>query len=480
MTGCNLWSHSPYRPLLRNVGEPYICRIAPDVSSIHLEWLDTCDEEYSVFYRKRGTGDFILWGKTDANRFDIQNLDTATDYEFYVEANGKKSLVRLARTGETVGTVVNYLHPDDDAYSFSGKYLCSPSLVRHPDGFLLASMDLFAGNYPQNLTLIFRSDDEGKTWHYVSELMPCFWGKMFIHKDELYMLSCSTEYGDLLIGKSTDGGKTFCAPVCLLRGSNGKSNCEGIHKNPQNVVVHNGRLYATLEWGSYRTAEYCHAAMVMSCPTDADLLNPENWSFTEPKTFENFVPELACLPKGTVPIEGSLAVTPDGALLNIMRLASFYLPMCIENDGDETLAALSKLIMKGCAIAYRVDAEDPDAPLSFSHTIPLPTSAKFSVKYDPVSQKYYTLISRITDKTKLRARNVLSLFASGDLVDFQFVADVLDFSHMPYEQVGFQYVDFEIEGDDIIFLSRTALNQAHNYHDANYQTFHRIENFRAK
>ena len=137
-----------------------------------------------------------------------------------IEASeNKKSRIRLARCGESVGAAVNYLHPDDEAYAFSGRYLCSPSLVRHPDGYLLASMDLFAGNHPQNLTLIFRSDDDGKTWHYVSELMPCFWGKLFIHKGELYMLSCSTEYGDLLIGRSDDGGKTWGAPTTLLRGS---------------------------------------------------------------------------------------------------------------------------------------------------------------------------------------------------------------------------------------------------------------------
>ncbi|MBE6762720.1 MAG: exo-alpha-sialidase, partial [Ruminococcaceae bacterium] len=45
-------------------------------------------------------------------------------------------------------------------------------------------------------------------------------------------------------------------------------------------------------------------------------------------------------------------------------------------------------------------------------------------------------------------------------------------------KIGFQYVDFEIEGDDIIYLCRTAMNNAHNYHDANYSTFHRIKNFR--
>ena len=80
-------------------------------------------EEYSVFYRPRNVGDFICYGKTKNTEFDIVNLETDTDYEFYIESGEKKSLVRLARTGKAVGTVVNYLHPDDEAYSFSGRYL---------------------------------------------------------------------------------------------------------------------------------------------------------------------------------------------------------------------------------------------------------------------------------------------------------------------------------------------------------------------
>ncbi len=39
-------------------------------------------------------------------------------------------------------------------------------------------------------------------------------------------------------------------------------------------------------------------------------------------------------------------------------------------------------------------------------------------------------------------------------------------------------LDINNEGDDIIYLCRTALNGAHNFHDSNYSTFHRIKNFR--
>ncbi len=456
MKGYNLWSYVPYKPLLRNVGDIYICRIAPNVNNIHFEWLDTKNEEYTVFYRKRNTEEFIVCGKTCGTEFNIENLETNTDYEFYIQSGEKKSLVRLARTGKPVGTVVNYLHPDDEAYSFSGRYLCSPSLVRHPGGFLLASMDLFAAEHPQNLTLIFRSDDDGKTWHYVSELMPCFWGKMFIHNGELYMLSCSTEYGDLLIGKSTDGGKTFSAPVCLLRGSNGKKGNDGVHKNPQNIFFHNGRIYNTFEWGSWANSQYCHAAAVMSCSVDDDLLIPENWSFTPPRKFDpSFAPEMSHLQVCTMTIEGTLVADPQNRLLNIMRFGG-----------------------NRCVLAYEVNMQNSEAILEYSHLINFPANlSKFMIKYDAVSKKYYSIASRLHETINTQ-RNLLSLMASDDLNNWYVVTDLLDYSNEDPEKIGFQYVDFEFECNDIIYLCRTAINNAHNFHDSNYSTFHRIENFR--
>lgn len=455
----NTWSYAPYRPYLRNVGDIYICRIVPYENKIHFEWLPE-DGECTVYLRKRGEEEFKLSGTTKKAEYDIEGLETETDYEFYVAAGDKKSLVRLARTGKSVGTVVNYLHPDDTAYSFSGRYLCSPSLVRHPDGYLLSSMDVFAGGHPQNLTLIFRSDDNGESWHYVSELMPCFWGKLFIHKGELYMLSCSTEYGDLLIGKSTDGGVTFTEPTVLLRGSNGKNGNDGVHKNPQNIVIHKGRIYETLEWGTWGNPEFNHAAMVMSADVDADLLDEASWSFSYPVKFEHFCEEVADVKKPAMTIEGTLVISPEGELLNIMRFSK-----------------------RGYALMYKVNTENPEAPLEYYGIMPIETTfSKFMIKYDEKSKKYYAIVSRLYPEEEggtVNARNLLALMSSPDLKNWSLVTDLLDYRTSPAAEVGFQYVDFEIEGDDIIFLSRTAINKAHNFHDSNYQTFHRIKDFRS-
>ncbi len=455
MKSHTLWSYSPYRPPFCDTGDLYICRVAPDESAIHFEWLADGGAEYSVFCRRRNTGDFICCGKTGAAAFDITGLEVDSDYEFYVASGEKRSRIRLARTGKTFGTVVNYLHPEDEAYAFSGRYLCSPSLVRLPDGALLASMDVFGGGMPQNLSLLFRSDDDGVSWHYVSELFPCFWGKLFVHKGALYMLAVNTEYGDLLIGRSDDGGVTFGTPTVLLRGGNGKNGEAGVHKNPQPVVQHAGRLWNTLEWGSWGRGY--HAPMVMSAAADADLLDATSWLFSEPVRYD---PSWPGLPKGpsTGNIEGTL-VEMNGGFYNVMRY-----------DMTRTTPNYGKVI------AYRVNTADPEAPLSYERCIDFPANhSKFTIQYDPATGKYYSIASRILDGSCIGHRNLLSLLVSEDGLHWRVERDLVDRRTDDPAKVGFQYVDFLLENGEILYLCRTADNNAASYHDSNYSVFSRVK-----
>ena len=77
-------------------------------------------------------------------------------------------------------------------------------------------------------------------------------------------------------------------------------------------------------------------------------------------------------------------------------------------------------------------------------------------------------------------RNTLVIKSSSDLKNWS-VHKVL-FHHPDVLKHGFQYIDWQFDGKDIIFLSRTAYDDefggADNYHNANYLTFHRIKNFR--
>jgi hypothetical protein len=70
------------------------------------------------------------------------------------------------------------------------------------------------------------------------------------------------------------------------------------------------------------------------------------------------------------------------------------------------------------------------------------------------------------------------LLTSSDLHHWENTLVLYDLRHEDHNQVGMQYVDFSFEGDDLIYMSRTAMNDAHNFHDSNYMTFHRIKNFR--
>ncbi len=67
------------------------------------------------------------------------------------------------------------------------------------------------------------------------------------------------------------------------------------------------------------------------------------------------------------------------------------------------------------------------------------------------------------------------LSTSTDLRNWNVRRTVL--SHPDPENHAFQYIDWQFDGDDIVFVSRTAWDGAHRAHDANYMTFHRIANY---
>ena len=78
-------------------------------------------------------------------------------------------------------------------------------------------------------------------------------------------------------------------------------------------------------------------------------------------------------------------------------------------------------------------------------------------------------------------RNTQILMCSDNLTEWC-IKDTVLTCDQP-ELYGFQYVDWQFDGKDIVFVSRTAWrNKTGNpprQHDANYMTFHRIRNFRA-
>ena len=89
-------------------------------------------------------------------------------------------------------------------------------------------------------------------------------------------------------------------------------------------------------------------------------------------------------------------------------------------------------------------------------------------------------INRVIDETKPMSRNILSLMKSKDAIHWEFIRDVVDCSayENAVEKIGMQYPDLIIDDEDLIWVQRTAMNNATNYHDSNYITFHRMKAFR--
>ena len=77
-------------------------------------------------------------------------------------------------------------------------------------------------------------------------------------------------------------------------------------------------------------------------------------------------------------------------------------------------------------------------------------------------------------------RNILSLSVSDDLINWEVIKELQRHPDPKYH--AFQYVDWDFDGDDIVYASRTAYDDdyggANRAHDANFLTFHRIEKFR--
>lgn len=449
------WSYRPYTQMHEpeRALKPYIARLAPGETHVRAEFIDFGYEtgEYFVHIRKRGEAEERVLALGKNKKVDIGDLSADTDYELFVErADGVRSDIRLARTGCVPGCVINYLHPEDEQYAFSGRYLCSPSLIRLPSGKLLASMDVFASSMPQNLTLIFESNDNGENWEYVTELFPCFWGKMFLSSGRLYMLSVSREYGDLLIGRSDDEGKTWTKPTVLFRGSSSTRET-GIHRAPMPVIHANGRVITDVQYGAW--PKRIMADAVLSAPEGSDLTNAENWvlsEFWKPSD----APE-AVMENVIGGIEGSMVAAPDGSICDFLRYAN------------------------GKWLMLEYDPGTPEGRLTFKKIVDFPaTTSKADILYDEKSG-YYISIASYWLKDPETNRNLLSLLYSKDLENWRLAEHLIDFRGEDPHEVGFQYVSFLIDGEDILYQCRTAFNRAHNFHDSNYQTFHRVKAFRS-
>lgn len=453
MRGSNKIYHRPYIPanMAEREKNPHICRIAPFENGFEFEWFSQSTDGHYVYYKKRGDEEYK---KLPIKTRDVKitDLDTDTDYEFFVEnLYGLKSSLRLVRTGRIPegATVINYLHPEDDRYSFSGKYLCSPSLARLDDGSLIAGMDVYGPQMAQTLTILYKSTDNGASWHYLTDLHPFYWGSLFTHRGKLYMMGLTTEYGNLQLTCSEDGGNTWAVPVTIFYGSNVLCANGGMHRAPMQVVSCNGRLYTTCEYGCW--AKKSHLPSVISIDENDDLMVPENWYSTGYLPYEGKWAQEGGSQGDTM--EGNLVIAPDGNMYSYMRWKI------------------------GELLWLKVNTADAEAPLEYIDIISAPVSNSM-FRIIPSDGRYLFVTNRKGERSgKVPCwtyRNVLSLYESKDLKSFALIRDIINFDSSDPAKVGFQYPAVIPDGDGISLVIRSAFNNACDCHNSNYMLFMHI------
>ena len=334
---------------------------------------------------------------------------------------------------------------------------------RAADGDYVASHSLFGPGATNTDSFVYRSGDGGQSWQPIAEVRGQIWSKLFVHHGALYLIGTDhcDRYGGRLNGRmvirrSTDGGATWSDAHDA--GSGLLSDEDGYHTAPVALVEHRGRLWKAMEFAPEPDRKTWQA-FVISAPADSDLLDRASWTFSEP---------LSHLWSRNQWIEGNMVVAPGGEIWQRVASGPVSRPLRLRR---------SRAGGSGTRVGRRHPAQPRRGPVATS-LFP-GANTKFTINFDPVSGCYLALVNPQERPSDYRGRLVLS--ASRDLLRWQIAGELL--AHPDPAKHAFQYVDWVIEGDDIIYLSRTAYDDgnggAHRAHDANFTTFHRIPQFRS-
>ena len=328
------------------------------------------------------------------------------------------------------------------------EYIGSPSIVIAPNGDYIASHDLFGPGSTSTrsaLSKVFLSHDRGVTWKQTAEFKDQFWSNLFAHRGRVYLMGTTYEYGKIVIRESRDNGAHWSDAHLLTTGV-------GYHTAPVPVAFKDGRIYRAFElhpegpWGSFK-------ALMLSAREDADLTDLQSWSMTEGLSFPPG-------DEGRTWLEGNAVVGPHGEILDVLRV-----------DNRERAAVLELV----------------DGKMTVRRFVDMPGGAKkFTIRFDSASKLYWSLVNPalpgepLSVSTPASVRNTLALISSPDLI--RWTARSIVMQHADSAFYGFQYVDWQFDGSDVIAAVRTSFaddaGNAHNYHDANFMLFKRVHDFR--
>ncbi len=394
------------------------------------------------------------------------------------------------------------------------EFLYTPSVLRLKNGRILVSLDI-----SDKSGEIYASDDGGKTWERKGTGVFTH-ARLFADGDTVYLIG---HKGNIVIFVSYDNGEHWSEQSVLAEGQ--------WHASATSVCYKNGYIYLVMECLQKKESEefpyWCPrilAPVVLRGKLGTDLTKKENWLFSQKVTFRDFIPDDNILEWFGVPFFDSPLNHPEEAFVN----ATDYRKLSKKDRENKTFTThpigwletnlveivdpkhywydpegkTFLLFMRAhtggsgyCCIAKAVDEGDvikiqPVTNPSGKKVLFLPMPGgqmKFYVKFDPETNLYWLLSTQATDSMcrveyldseryniPCDERDRLTLHFSKNMVDWVF-AGLVSKGDTPKQSR--HYGSMDIDGDDLIIVSRSGDEECASAHNGNLITFHRVKNF---
>ena len=392
----------------------------------------------------------------------------------------------------------------------SSIYLGSPAIAILPNGDYLASHDYFGSGSTEGSVgqcFVYRSTDRGTNWSAVGEVRKLvtgtadndgqYWSKFLQLNGALYALGNSSTVGPMIMRRSTNSGATWTYvndtadhAGRLLLSTNGS-------RPGQTYVLRDGRMWVPTE--RPKSATWADNYLeVCSFPTNGDPLLATNWNLSTA-----VAPNTAWL-GGTFRgwLEPNLVEDRLGGLVIVARADNRYANGA-GIGGKAAVVRVSANTLTGAATTSFSGGDFDPADPSGSGFVDFPGGiTRFNIRFDAVSGRYWTLCNYIPRAFRSNAYNaerfraILALASSADLrawsVERIVLADRRLYSSDPTvvaaaftgneTAYGFQYADWQIDGNDLVTTVRTSfcdnLGGPNSGHNANYYLYQRVANFR--
>lgn len=388
--------------------------------------------------------------------------------------------------------------------------LYSPTILRLDTGRLVAAYTQAGkGQRHPSVERILTSDDGGRTWLRRAEAKP-LQGRLFAAGKALYYLATGA---GLPILRSDDAGITWSTPVQLT------PRDRVWQQTPANVWHAKGNVYLAFErrareidaWGPSEKA-----LVLLRAREDDDLTKPAAWTFSSELVFADVVPGMrtneVALPFFGIPFlpqnyptRAQVSASPKRSMSPIGWVEPGVVQIldpdhCWFDPKGRTFHILARAHTGGTGYACLtkvVENDDGTMTMSLEKApsgtsllyLPVPGGQmRFHVLYDAQTRLYWLLGSQATDSMRRadrlpaerfdlpnNERHRLVLHFSRNLVDWCF-AGLVAKTDSPRE--ARHYASMDIDGDDLVILSRSGDARAKSAHEGNLITFHRVRNFR--